>query len=128
MCLLQVQHEIGSWKQLHRRIQDHRILLVAAAMNSEEQHANAKSEQELRVQNIHDEYLDRLAKQKIALVLGSEGQGVRSEILQKARRIAIPMADTMESLNVAAAGSMAMLVLSQRAIQGVLMQIVKHLV
>lgn len=127
MCLLQVQHEIGSWTELHRRIQEHRILLVAAAIDCGELHAHADSQQELRARKLHDEYLDRLEHRKIALVLGSEGQGVRREILQEARRIAIPMADTMESLNVAAAGSMAMFVLSQRAIQGVLMQIAQHL-
>ena len=49
---------------------------------------------------------------RLALVLGSEGQGVSPEILGACHCISIPMAGDMESLNVAVAGSILMWALS----------------
>lgn len=65
---------------------------------------------------------EQLESRKVALVLGSEGQGLRPEILKECRRVSIPMVGETESLNVAAAGSMLMLVLSQ-SLKGVLQRV-----
>lgn len=51
----------------------------------------------------------------VALVLGSEGQGVSQEILDACHCVSIPMAGDMESLNVAVAGSILMWALSKGA-------------
>ena len=68
------------------------------------------------------ELLEQLESSKLALVLGSEGQGLRPEALKECRRVSIPMIGETESLNVAAAGSMLMLVLSQ-SLKGVLQRL-----
>jgi RNA methyltransferase, TrmH family len=65
---------------------------------------------------------EQLESRKVALVLGSEGQGLRPEILKDCRTVSIPMIGQTESLNVAAAGSMLMLVLSQ-SLKGVLQHV-----
>ena len=49
------------------------------------------------------------ANQKLALVLGNEGQGVSEELIQVAdQTIYIPMPGQAESLNVAVAGGILM--------------------
>ncbi len=48
------------------------------------------------------------AKPPLALILGSEGQGVDPKLKRGAASIAIPMRGRMESLNVAAAGAILM--------------------
>lgn len=63
--------------------------------------------------------LDQLDTRTVALVLGSEGQGLRPEVLRDCQKVSIPMAVESESLNVAAAGSMLMLSLS-KSLNGVL--------
>lgn len=55
---------------------------------------------------------ERLAQAKVALVLGSEGQGVRERSLQDCTAVSIPMSGAMESLNVAVAGAILMAFLS----------------
>lgn len=65
---------------------------------------------------------DELDSRKVALVLGSEGQGLRQEILAVCHKVSIPMIGKSESLNVAAAGSMLMMVLSQ-PLKGVLQSV-----
>jgi TrmH family RNA methyltransferase len=49
----------------------------------------------------------------VALVLGSEGSGLSSEVLAVARPLAVPMVGDMESLNVGVAGSILMFCLSE---------------
>lgn len=56
--------------------------------------------------------LPRLARARVALVLGSEGQGLSAEALEDCARVSIPMSSGMESLNVATAGAIFMAVLS----------------
>jgi TrmH family RNA methyltransferase len=48
----------------------------------------------------------------ISLVVGSEGQGLSDDVRQQCQCISIPMADDMESLNVATAASILMCLLS----------------
>jgi RNA methyltransferase, TrmH family len=65
---------------------------------------------------------EQLESRKVALVLGSEGQGLREDVLKDCRTVSVPMVGQVESLNVASAGSMLMLLLSQslrETLQGV---------
>jgi TrmH family RNA methyltransferase len=51
----------------------------------------------------------------VAWVLGSEGQGVRPQVLAAARRhIRIPMSDAVESLNVGAAAAICLFEMARR--------------
>lgn len=45
---------------------------------------------------------------RLAIVLGEEGNGLPVDLLSRHRRVAIPMASTMDSLNVATAGAIAL--------------------
>ena len=49
----------------------------------------------------------------VALVLGSEGQGISREAADACRPVSIPLEGDMESLNVAVAGGILMHTLSQ---------------
>lgn len=51
----------------------------------------------------------------VALVLGSEGQGLSEEVLRMCTPVAIPMPGDMESLNVAVAGAILMFALTPGA-------------
>ena len=51
-------------------------------------------------------------EEKMAIILGNEGQGVKKEILEKNQNIFIEM-NNMESLNVGVAGSIIMYELSK---------------
>lgn len=121
---LQVQHETGSWTDLQNQLHHHRIALFSAAMDDEAE--NFRPDTQLAKFSDVGDVLDRLEQAKIALVLGSEGRGVRPEILLNSQTISVPMAQSMDSMNVAAAGSMIMLALSQRALLGVLTQVSRH--
>ena len=46
--------------------------------------------------------------ERLAIVLGEEGNGLPAALLSRHRRVAIPMARTMDSLNVATAGAIAL--------------------
>ena len=121
---MQVQHEIGSWSNLSDRLHHHQIVLVSAAMDDSELAAHSvDSDAQSGSSSTDLGMLHRLRHVKVALVLGSEGQGVRPEILHSSWKVSIPMKQSMDSLNVAAAGSMLMLVLSQNALVGVLGQV-----
>lgn len=48
------------------------------------------------------------APDRLAIVLGEEGNGLPVALLSRHRRVAIPMANTMDSLNVATAGAIAL--------------------
>jgi len=55
------------------------------------------------------EYLDTLAPpSRLALVLGAEGPGLPADLMARSRRVSIPMASGMDSLNVATAGAIAL--------------------
>jgi len=45
---------------------------------------------------------------RLAIVLGAEGPGLPSGLMDRARRVSIPMAPGIDSLNVAAAGAIAL--------------------
>lgn len=62
-----------------------------------------------------EEALGAVAGARVSLVLGSEGQGVSREMLEMCTPVAISMLGDMESLNVAAAGSIFMWALSPGA-------------
>jgi len=54
---------------------------------------------------------------RLAIVLGAEGPGLPTTLIDRCRRISIPMAPGIDSLNVAAAGAIALshVLISQRA-------------
>lgn len=55
------------------------------------------------------EPLDALAPpQRLAIVLGAEGPGLPPELMERCRRVSIPMAAGVDSLNVATAGAIAL--------------------
>lgn len=106
------------------------MLISAAAETTNSGVADSKQgnlSKVLQTSHLEQGLVWKLEKQKVALVLGSEGRGVRPDILRSSKHIAIPMAQSVESMNVAAAGSMLMFALSQNAFQGVLNQISVHL-
>jgi len=45
---------------------------------------------------------------RLAIILGAEGPGLPEALMQRCRRISIPMAAGMDSLNVATAGAIAL--------------------
>lgn len=56
---------------------------------------------------------------RLAIVLGEEGNGLPADLLSQHRRVVIPMANTMDSLNVATAGAIALAhVLARRMASG----------
>lgn len=57
----------------------------------------------------HGEPLHTLAPpQRLALILGAEGPGLPADLMSRSRRVSIPMAGAMDSLNVATAGAIAL--------------------
>lgn len=58
-----------------------------------------------------NEVVDRLANEALCLVLGSEGNGLSYESLEKAELISIPMEGLYESLNVSVAGGILLFML-----------------
>jgi TrmH family RNA methyltransferase len=64
---------------------------------------------------------------RICLVLGSEGEGVSPELKKHCISLSIPMADDMESLNVAVAGGILMFLLSNLSLSPFLRQQIERL-
>lgn len=87
-------------EELHAMLQDHNCATVALTP-----HHSA--------QNINDTVFD--AEQKIALLLGSERDGLTSQVLSDAdHQLRIPMFHNTDSLNVAAAAAIALYALGPR--------------
>jgi tRNA G18 (ribose-2'-O)-methylase SpoU len=102
---LQVPLEQGSWSALAEKARRNDLIMYAAAPGD--------GASQSRQSTIDFEALKkRLATTKVGLVLGSEGQGVDSQILTDCQRLSIPMPGLMESLNVAVSGCLLMLVFS----------------
>lgn len=58
---------------------------------------------------LHGEPLHMLAPpERLAIVLGAEGPGLPAELMARCRRVSIPMAPGIDSLNVATAGAIAL--------------------
>lgn len=93
----------GSWNDVCANIKDQGFTLVAAEPSSRAGDAEDVSAADA----IH-----KLGNLRVALVLGSEGQGVTPEVLRDCMPVGIPMPGNMESLNVGVAGAMLMLVFS----------------
>ena len=56
--------------------------------------------------------LSSLRTGRVGLVLGSEGQGLGAEVTQRCAAVSLPMHRGVESLNVAAAGAIFMMLLA----------------
>lgn len=65
--------------------------------------------------------------QRIALVLGSEGEGVSEELKKHCIPLSIPMANEMESLNVSVAGGILMFLMSDLSVSTLLSERVERL-
>lgn len=113
----------GDWSDLQRIRDSHSLLCVAAAPESEAPSSPESSGPSGYApparQGIAERQLpgfidfEMMQKQKICLVLGSEGEGLSDFALEVCdKRLSIPMPGGMESLNVAVAGSVLMFMLS----------------
>jgi tRNA G18 (ribose-2'-O)-methylase SpoU len=61
------------------------------------------------------EEIDKLAPPaRLALVLGAEGPGLPADLMAQSRRVSIPMAGAIDSLNVATAGAIALFHMFER--------------
>ena len=79
--------------------------------------------------NNDTEHIDSSSSNGVCLVLGSEGQGVSDEVVERcAAVVSIPLLGDMESLNVASAGAILMYVLSgnTRALESSLIRILRR--
>jgi RNA methyltransferase, TrmH family len=104
-ALFRLTVDRGTWAGLHHHLTKEGFCMLAAT-------AADCCPSQLPHEHVSTSSFDRLDNSKVALVLGSEGQGVQDEILQHCHQISIPMSAAMESMNVAAAGSMLMFTLS----------------
>ena len=103
-----------------RRVADHHGLACIAADLDRSSNNNAfvpgfPQEERRSGNGDEDGALSKLANANVSLVLGSEGQGLSSEVLRECQPVNIPMLGDMESLNVAAAGAILMWALSGSA-------------
>lgn len=87
----------GSLKQLKESLQEKGFTALAADLQGD------------NPQNFFFE-------ERIALFLGSEGQGLSEEIRQICKPISLPMSSDMESLNVAAAGAIFLYLLQRKVV------------
>lgn len=95
----------GEWSDIAAFCRDRGLLLLAAAPAD----SHKRSAEDAAV---GFDALARLQKAKVALVLGSEGQGLREATLRECIPVGIPMTRGMESLNVGVAGAIYMALFS----------------
>lgn len=81
----------GSWADFDKIANQHQLMPLAADLRGEPP--------------------EIFAKNRCFLILGSEGQGISKEGLERGRKISIPIRQEMESLNVSAAGAILMYLL-----------------
>lgn len=103
----------GTMDQMFELVKEQGLPLVAAATGPKLGSGGATATQ------ISPGLVDDLSNLRVALALGSEGQGLTTELQSSCRPVSIPMSESIDSLNVGVAGSMLMLVLSN-ALQPVL--------
>jgi TrmH family RNA methyltransferase len=123
----------GDWQQLERVATDNGLMLLAAEPEDPDQqqqqqqetgggHKQQQQQQQVglgRQQEQHSSkaagagWLQELRQQRIALVLGTEGQGLSQRALAACRPVSVPMTGDMESLNVGIAGGILMFLLSE---------------
>jgi len=84
----------GGWEELKRLVKENRLPLYAA--------------------DLRGEGPEEVAKNGIALLFGNEARGVSPEAREACRRVALPMREGVESLNVAVAGGILMYLLGKR--------------
>jgi RNA methyltransferase, TrmH family len=94
---------IGEWQDVVQFARQHGLQLLAAAPASGAAMPYVAQASEL---------LHKIPHCKVALVLGSEGHGLREDAIRDCVVVSIPMASGVESLNVASAGAIYMSLLS----------------
>lgn len=98
-----------TWKEV---VETHGLMAVAADVTNARDQIGDRGVGEGRVGGGLD-VLRRLGDElHVSLVVGSEGQGLSEAMRRECRLVCIPMSDEMESLNVAAAASILMCLLS----------------
>jgi RNA methyltransferase, TrmH family len=86
----------GNWSQLNAFAAARNMKILAGHPT--------KSGNNPKASKLLTEVVDRMASEALCLVLGSEGNGLSNEALEKAELISIPMESMYESLNVSVAG------------------------
>ncbi|KAJ4782806.1 tRNA/rRNA methyltransferase (SpoU) family protein [Rhynchospora pubera] len=87
----------GNWSQLNMFASKQRMKILAGHPANNVNRPN-------RTSFLTGEVVNRLASEALCLVLGSEGNGLSFEALERAELISIPMEGLFESLNVSVAG------------------------
>jgi len=95
-------YSVGSWEELSAVASFHDMICLAAAVPTN----GLKGESAL------EEVVASVAERPCMLVLGAEGPGLSGESRLTCRPVSVPMGGKMESLNVAAAGSILMYALA----------------
>ena len=112
----------GTWADLQHVIQQQSMQCLGAYPDRIQQH-NAQQDWTVRGEGKHSSAREEAASVQsvssgaVCLVLGSEGQGLSEEAMQRVRPVSIPMPGPMESLNVSQAGAILMFALSSAATQ-----------
>lgn len=109
---MQIEVLSGSLEQLTELTTEQGVRLVAAAAGPKMQECGEQGA-------VAPGLVSDLGDLRVALVLGSEGQGLTEALESLCTPVSIPMSEHVDSLNVGVAGSMLMLVLSS-ALQPVL--------
>lgn len=107
----------GDWKQLEHVAAGNGLVLLAAEPEELEQEPRQqmgqRQEQGQPTKAAGGDWLQELRQQRIALVMGTEGQGLSQRALSACRPVSVPMMGDMESLNVGIAGGILMFLLSE---------------
>lgn len=112
----------GTWTDLQHIIQQQSIQCLGACPESNQQQhaqqgwtASRGTKQDAAKQEASA--VESVSYGAVCLVLGSEGQGLSEEAMQRSKPVNIPMPGPMESLNVSQAGAVLMFALSNAAAQ-----------
>ena len=114
--VVQVQLAIAPWPEIADFARRQRLHMLAAAPPLRDVSAQERGDSAPLGVNAALEHLQR---SRVALVMGSEGQGVSAQVLADCSRIGIPMSGGVESLNVASAGAVYMAMLSDALVSTV---------
>lgn len=104
---LRMPLEAGSWERLQQVVDAHGLKLLAGQQQGTGEELAVPQRQQHSSSNVPS------GMPPVALVLGSEGQGLSETALQHCTPVAVPMVGHMESLNVGVAGAILMFVLSR---------------
>ena len=102
---------VGTWPEVRAFAAKHDLALLGAAVEHNVHEASDASD----FATTSGQHAHITERTNVALVMGSEGQGLSQVMLQDCTAVSLPMTDGMESLNVSAAGAIFMALLSSSA-------------